>query len=387
MIKIVKPLLIFVLFFLLEACSTLSGLKFWENDEDEMEAPAELIEISKSVSLDSEWNKKIGSDNNFGRLVPAFSNDTIIHISSNGYLVAIDSDSGLVLWTIQTEDLVSGAVTVGFKRIFYGTLDGDLVALDFKDGAEIWRSQVSSEILSPPVTNGSIVAAQTSDGKITGFNIKNGEQKWVHQNTIPKLTLRGTATPILAKGFIFTGFANGKVSMIYPDSGAIRLEIPVTINEGKSELERVIDIDGKSVVSNDLLVSASYQGNITAIDLKQGQISWQEKISSVHDLVSVRSRVIAIDEKDSIKGFGLSTGAILWQQDGLKLRGVSSPAALGGNFAIGDSEGYVHILDSKNGSFIGRKKVSKRPILEIISKGSSLVVVDDSGRLFFLSVS
>ena len=387
MIKIVKPLLIFVLFFLLEACSTLSGLKFWENDEDKIEAPAELIEISKSVSIDSEWNKKIGSDNNFGRLVPAFSNDTIIHISSNGYLVAIDSDSGLVLWTIQTEDLVSGAVTVGFKKIFYGTLDGDLVALDFKDGAEIWRSQVSSEILSPPVTNGSIVAAQTSDGKITGFNIKNGEQKWVHQNTIPKLTLRGTATPILAKGFIFTGFANGKVSMIYPDSGAIRLEIPVTINEGKSELERVVDIDGKSVVSNDLLVSASYQGNITAIDLKQGQISWQEKISSVHDLVSVRSRVIAIDEKDSIKGFGLSTGAILWQQDGLKLRGVSSPAALGGNFAIGDSEGYVHILDSKNGSFIGRKKVSKRPILEIISKGSSLVVVDDSGRLFFLSVS
>ena len=387
MIKIVKPLLIFVLFFLLEACSTLSGLKFWENDEDKIEAPAELIEISKSVSIDSEWNKKIGSDNNFGRLVPAFSNDTIIHISSNGYLVAIDSDSGLVLWTIQTEDLVSGAVTVGFKRIFYGTLDGDLVALDFKDGAEIWRSQVSSEILSPPVTNGSIVAAQTSDGKITGFNIKNGEQKWVHQNTIPKLTLRGTATPILAKGFIFTGFANGKVSMIYPDSGAIRLEIPVTINEGKSELERVVDIDGKSVVSNDLLVSASYQGNITAIDLKQGQISWQEKISSVHDLVSVRSRVIAIDEKDSIKGFGLSTGAILWQQDGLKLRGVSSPAALGGNFAIGDFEGYVHILDSKNGSFIGRKKVSKRPILEIISKGSSLVVVDDSGRLFFLSVS
>ena len=387
MIKIVKPLLIFVLFFLLEACSTLSGLKFWENDEDKIEAPAELIEISKSVSIDSEWNKKIGSDNNFGRLVPAFSNDTIIHISSNGYLVAIDSDSGLVLWTIQTEDLVSGAVTVGFKKIFYGTLDGDLVALDFKDGAEIWRSQVSSEILSPPVTNGSIVAAQTSDGKITGFNIKNGEQKWVHQNTIPKLTLRGTATPILAKGFIFTGFANGKVSMIYPDSGAIRLEIPVTINEGKSELERVVDIDGKSVVSNDLLVSASYQGNITAINLKQGQISWQEKISSVHDLVSVRSRVIAIDEKDSIKGFGLSTGAILWQQDGLKLRGVSSPAALGGNFAIGDSEGYVHILDSKNGSFIGRKKVSKRPILEIISKGSSLVVVDDSGRLFFLSVS
>ena len=387
MIIILRLFFIFTLSLSLGACSTLSGLKFWGGDEDEAEGPAELIRIVESVNLDSEWNKKFGSDNNFGKLVPAFSNDTIIHISSNGYLVAIDSVSGVDLWTKQTQDLVSGAVTVGFKKIFYGTLDGDLIALDFKDGTEIWRSKVSSEILSPPVTNGSIVAAQTSDGKITGFNIKDGEQKWVHQNTIPKLTLRGTATPILAKGFIFTGFANGKVSMIYPDSGAIRLEMPVTMNEGKSELERVVDVDGKSIVSNNILVSASYQGNITAIDLQQGQIAWQEKISSVHDLVSVRSRIIAIDEKDSIKGFGLSTGAILWQQDGLKLRGVSSPAALGNNFAIGDSEGYIHILDSKNGYFVGRKKVSKRPILEVISKGTYLVVVDDSGRLFYLSVS
>jgi outer membrane protein assembly factor BamB len=382
----IRILLIFTLSLSLGACSTLNGLKFWE-DEIEVEGPVELAVIIETVALASEWNKKSGSDNNLGRLVPAFSNDIIIHISSNGYLIAVDSKTGLDLWTKQTEDLVSGAVTVGFKKIFYGTLDGDLVSLDSKDGTEIWRSQVSSEILSPPVTNGSIVAAQTSDGKITGFNIKSGEQEWVHQNTIPRLTLRGTATPILAKGFIFTGFSNGKVSMIYPDSGAIRLEIPVTVNEGKSELERVVDVDGKSVVSNDILVSASYQGNITAIDLKQGQIAWQEKISSIHDLVSVRSRIIAIDEKDSIKGFGLSTGAILWQQDGLRLRSVSSPAALGNNFAIGDFEGYLHILDSKNGSFVGRKKVSNRPILEVVTKGAYLIVLDDSGRLYYLSSS
>ena len=142
MVRILKPLLIFTLFLSLGACSTLSGLKFW-GDDDETQAPAALNDIKEIVNLNSEWNKKSGSDNNFGRLVPAFSNDTVIHISSNGYLVALDSKTGSDLWTKQTEDLVSGAVTVGFKKIFYGTLDGDLVALDFKDGREIWRSQVS----------------------------------------------------------------------------------------------------------------------------------------------------------------------------------------------------------------------------------------------------
>ena len=90
--RLIRLLLIFTLYLSLGACPSLSGLKFWGDDEEE-NGPAELIRITESVNLDSEWNKKFGSDNNFGRLVPAFSNDTIIHISSNGYLAAIDSDS------------------------------------------------------------------------------------------------------------------------------------------------------------------------------------------------------------------------------------------------------------------------------------------------------
>ena len=132
-----------------------------------------------------------------------------------------------------------------------------------------------------------------------------GKQKWFHQATIPKLTLRGTASPIIEIGYIFTGFANGKIAMIYPDSGAIRFEIPITINEGKSELERIVDIDGKSVVSNNILVSASYQGNISAIDLRKGRPAWQEKVSTTKDLAVARSRIAVVGEKDSIIGFGL----------------------------------------------------------------------------------
>jgi outer membrane protein assembly factor BamB len=171
---------------------------------------------------------------------------------------------------------------------------------------------------------------------------------------VPNLSLRGTAIPIISQGFIFTGFANGTIAMIYPDSGAIRLDLPVTINEGTSELERIIDIDGKSVVASDILVSASYQGDITAIHLLQGRPIWQEKISTIKDLTEVRSRVVAIDDKDIVKGIGLSTGAIVWQRSGLKLRGLSSPVSVRGNIAIGDSEGYLHILDTKEPSLLSR---------------------------------
>ena len=61
--KITRILYVSVLFLSLDACSSLSGLKFWGDDEEENEVPAELIRITESVSLDAEWNKKFGSDN------------------------------------------------------------------------------------------------------------------------------------------------------------------------------------------------------------------------------------------------------------------------------------------------------------------------------------
>jgi outer membrane protein assembly factor BamB len=377
-------LLLFII--ILNGCSSFGGLKFWDS-EDEEEGPAELFAINTSVEISTDWSESFGNENNFGRLIPSVYDGKVYFISSEGYLASLDADSGKMEWSKNTNDIVSGGVDVDFKTITYGTLDGDLVALDYKDGKELWRSKTSSEILTPPVTDGNMLIAQTGDGRIAGYDFKSGKRQWFHQTTLPRLTLRGTSRPYINQGFIFTGFANGKIAMIYPDSGAIRFEIPVTINEGKSELERIIDIDGKSLITNDLLIAASYQGNITAINLREGRPAWQEDISTIKDLAANGNRVMVVDEKGSVKAFGVATGAILWEQNDLKLRKLTSPVSIRNFVAVGDLEGYVHLLDAKNGDFLGREKISRKPILELTSERNFLLAVDESGKLFKLSLN
>ena len=378
------PLVLFMIF--LNGCSAFGWLKFWDSEEEE-EGPAELFAINESVEIYTDWAESFGNENNFGRLIPSVYEGKVYFISSEGYLASLNEESGKVEWSKSTNDIVSGGIDVNFKTITYGTLDGDLVALDYRDGKELWRSQTSSEILTPPTTDGNMLIAQTGDGRIAGYDFKSGERQWFHQTTLPRLTLRGTSRPYINQGFIFTGFANGKIAMIYPDSGAIRFEIPVTINEGKSELERIIDIDGKSLITNDLLIAASYQGNITAINLREGRPAWQEDISTIKDLTSNGNRVMAVDENDSVKAFGVATGAILWEQNDLKLRKLTSPVSIKNFVAVGDMEGYIHLLDAKNGDFLGRKKISRQPILELTSERDFLLAVDESGKLFKLSLN
>ena len=362
------------------SCSSLGWMKFWEDDE-EVEGPAVLYSITENRFLERQWSVSNGNENLYGRLIPAVYDGQVIYINSSGYISSVDFETGRLNWSRYTEDVVSTGVDVNFKTISYGTLDGKLVTLSSQDGKEIWRSNTSSESLSPPVNSGSHMIIHTIDGRITGYNSKTGERDWFHQTVLPSLTLRGTSRPFIEQGFIFTGFAGGKVAMIYPDSGAIRLELPITLNEGKSELERIVDIDGKPVIFEDLLISASYQGNITAINLRDGRPAWQEEISSVKDLVTNGNRVFAVDSRDIIKAFGTATGAIIWEQENLSLRNLTSPASISNLIAVGDYEGYIHLINAQTGNFEGREKVSRSPITEIVSKENFLLVADISGRV------
>ena len=322
----------------------------------------------------------------YGRLIPAVYDGSVYYINSSGYISSINLDSGKLQWSKDTQDIVSSGLDVSFKTISYATLDGSLVTLDPKDGSEIWRSATSSESLSPPVNSGSHLILHTIDGRVSGYDLKSGKRDWFHQTVLPSLTLRGTSRPFIDEGFVFSGFASGKVAMIYPDSGAIRLELPVTLNEGSSELERIIDIDGKSIIVNNFLISASYQGNITAINLRDGRPSWQEEISSVKDLASNGNRVIAVDSKSVVKAFGTATGARIWEQEDLKLRKLTAPSSIGNLIAVGDFEGYIHLLNTQSGEFEGREKVSRSPITEIESNGSYLLISDASGRVQKFSI-
>ena len=372
--------ILLVSIFFLSSCSTLSSLKFWGDDDGE-EGPSELYSIVDNRILDREWSVSNGNDSLYGRLIPVVYDGKVFYINSLGYISSVDLDTGKLVWSKDTQDIVSSGLDVNFKTISYGTLDGNLVALDYENGNEIWRSPTSSESLSPPVNSGSHIIVQTIDGRVAGYELKTGKREWFHQTVLPSLTLRGTSRPFIDQGFIFTGFASGKIAMIYPDSGAIRLELPVTLNEGKSELERIVDIDGRSIIVNNLLVAASYQGNLTAINLRDGRPAWQEQISSVKDLTSNGNRIIAVDSKGLVKAFGTATGARIWEQEDLKLRKLTAPASISNLVAIGDFEGYIHLLNAQSGNFEGREKVSRNAITEIVSQGSYLLVADESGRV------
>jgi len=356
-----------------------------QSDKVIVEQPAELVKINSQVKIDNTWSKKIFSDIPTGKTNLVVDSDGIFTFSSAGLVFSYFSN-GKLNWEKDLNFSLSSGVGKGFGSLFVTSIDGDIFSLDINNGNLNWSSKIGGESLSVPSSNGDIVAVQTSNGKITAINLKDGKFRWEYISVLPSLSLRGTSSPIFDDGNLYVGFANGNLAKIEPRSGVIQWEIPVTISKGSSEIERIIDIDSKPLVSSGLAFATSYQGDVSAINSLNGRVIWRNNFSSTKDILEIERNIYLVDEDSEVQAFSGLTGISLWRIKDYRLRNLTSPQRLNNYIIVGDFEGYLHFLDTSSGSTIGRYRVSRSGILSLKTYKNSIVCLDTSGRLTYLEV-
>ena len=108
----------------------------------------------------------------------------------------------------------------------------------------------------------------------------DGHELWQQQQTVPKLSLRGTASPAIAGDVAVTGFDNGRVVATSLTDGASVWETQLQIPAGKTDIDRLADVDTRAqIIGNDVYV-VGFQGKVAMMALDSGQIWWSHDTSS-----------------------------------------------------------------------------------------------------------
>ena len=375
--KKVKFIFLCIAFFVLLGC---------ESDGEEINLPTPLQEIESEVSGEILWKKKILRNPIFGRFDIHFDDNFFYHITSGGFLIKSDLNSGQEIWKKEISSSFSAGLGHSFRTLFAASSDGDVFALDDESGELKWQASVNTEVLAAPVANGRIVAVQSVDGRITALDFKTGEYKWEYLAVIPQLTLRGTSEPYFSNNMLFIGFANGNLAMIDPDSGVVRWEIPLTLNEASSEFERIIDVDAKPIITSGLAIGAAYQGSISAIEIQSSRTVWRQDSSVFQDFISYRGDIFFIDEYDEIFSHRTIDGDLEWKNSELKYRELTKPIRYKSYLVVGDLEGFLHFINIRTGNLVGRIQPTKNKLVSLFTQDNFLFGVDSKGSSFLLSV-
>jgi outer membrane protein assembly factor BamB len=349
-----------------------------------VDPPAELVDIVAKRVVHRTWSAGLGGDSERLRLAlrPIVVDGKVYAASHDGEVVALAADTGRRAWTVKTKLALSAGPEVDNGLVVLGSSDGDIIALDAANGSERWRKSIGSEVLARPLIAKDVVVIRTVDGHVEGMAATDGSQRWAVDEEVPRLTLRGTAPPVLAGDRIVAGFDDGKVLAIDPRNGDVLWDAVVNAPHGRTELERLSDIDSPARVSGDDIFVVGFQGRIAMLALDSGQIWWARDASSYRGFTMDDDNIYLTNADSVVVAMKRSDGAVVWEQDAMKRRGLTAPALDGDALVVGDFEGYLHWLDKTTGEIVARQKTDGERITNAaVTTDAGVFVQTDSGKL------
>ncbi|MGB7756666.1 MAG: outer membrane protein assembly factor BamB [Salinisphaera sp.] len=285
---------------------------------------------------------------------PAVANGRVYVANNDGEVVALNLANGHRVWHVDTdEQLISGPSVVD-GTLLVGTRNGEVIALSADNGSKDWSADLSSEVIAAPAGTSDVVVARTVDGHVAALNMATGDRLWTIESSVPNLTMRGTASPVIQGNTVYVGMDSGKVQALDLATGEQRWEQTVALPEGRSELDRIVDVDGNPLVDGNSVYAISAGDALVSMSANGGHIRWKHKIASENNLAVDNSNVYATDMNSVVWGVSQATGEPVWKQDALEYRKLSAPAVVDGHVLVGDYEGYLHWLSPSDGSIEGR---------------------------------
>ena len=356
------------------------------NDEKALATkPAELEDYEKTAKLKKRWTSSVGEgqDRRYSRFTPAVVNGVIYNADAEGKVFAHSLEKGKRLWKVNTGLDIGGAIAANDTHVFFGTYDGEVVSLDASNGEQVWKAQVSSEVVAPPAASDDYVVAQAIDGRVFALSTEDGTVAWSYDHPVPVLSLRGTASPTIISRQVILAFDNGQLLSLGLQDGVAQWDVRVSRPQGRTELERIVDIDGAPLVQGAFIYAASYQGKVVAINRGTGRVMWTKDINTANKLALGHGNIYASDMSGKIYAFNGLTGDVVWESESLKNRGPRAPAVIGDYVAVIEEEDdYLHLMNKSDGSFAYRFKPSgNRFRSPPVSIGEVLYVLADNGKL------
>ncbi|MBJ6138046.1 outer membrane protein assembly factor BamB [Marinobacter litoralis] len=365
---------------LLAGCST----------NDTFEQPAPVPDIETSVEFERVWKMSVGDghDDEYLQLAPLYAGDVIYAASADGEVVTVAAEDGKVIWEKELDDRIFAGPGADGRQLYFVTRDAELIALSSEDGKENWRVELPTEVLAAPQSNGSSVVVQTTDGRVISFDTDKGEQLWQYEAQVPVLTMRTAAAPLVGADIVIASFANGRVIALTAENGQPVWQYQVGQAQGRTELERLVDIGGQPLVLDSAIMVVGYQGKLALIDIRSGQEIWSRSASSYYSPAIGRGNIFLAAANGDIVALRGNDRRELWVQSDLAWRQVTRPAVTGEYLVVGDYEGYLHVLQMSDGRLVGQMDFDSDGIrvpVQVLSNGN-LLVYGNGGKMSVLKL-
>lgn len=300
-------------------------------------------------ALEKSWEYDASGKGKILFSTPAAANNTVVLVTDNGYVAAVNSTTGKEQWVVKIGNTNRSSPTIEGNTVYLsGGEDGKIYALDLKSGSIVWTTDVGSMAIyeSPIFLDGTLFVASdlTDNAKLIALNAENGEKKWSVALGAP--TYFG---PSAGDGMLFIGsYDNQKLKALRIEDGS-EVWSKTLVNEG---------VASKPVYDNGTLYLAGTNfntggGTLYALDAKTGEEIWNAAgigdTQAGSPIVYENIVVIGSAAQPALRAFDAKNGQLLWENRSVGTTLNNGSVSANGLLFFAGTSGNLTVIDVYTG--------------------------------------
>lgn len=359
--------------------ASLAGCSLWSGGGSAKPAPADLGANVAVLGVRQAWTARVGNVAGLPLDVHALGNVVTV-ASSDGVVAAIDARTGGDVWRTTLGEPLSAAVGSDGKSAAVVSRNNALIVLEA--GRERWRETLAAQVFTPPLVAGGRVFVLSADRSVSAYDATTGRRLWAQQRPGEPLVLR-QAGVLLAVGDTLVVGLSGRLVGLNPDNGSVRWEAPLASPRGTNDVERLVELVGRTSKVGDSVCARSFQAAVGCVNTARGSVAWTQPASGAEGVHGDADALFGVESNGTVLAWRRSDGSRLWGVDRLKHRKLTAPLLLGRSVVIGDDTGLVHLLSRTDGSPLNRIATDGSGLAAAPAVAAdTLVVVTRNGSIY-----
>jgi len=362
---------------LLAGALLLTGCSLWGGSSKPK--PADLGPNVPILGVRQAWTAKIGST--AGLPLEVQVNGNVVTVASaDGAVAAIDARTGGDIWRVSLGEPLSAGVGSDGKWTAVVTQKNDVVVL--ANARELWRQTLQAQSYTPPLVAGNRVFVLEANRSVAAFDAATGQRLWSQQRSGDPLVLRQHGV-LIAVGDTLVAGLGGRLVGFNPDNGSIRWEAPVASSRGTNDVERLVEVIGRTSRVGDVVCARAFQAAVGCVNALRGSTLWTQPANGAEGVDGDDQLVFGTESNGTVVAWKRQDGAKAWTSERLQYRKLSAPLVLGRSVVIGDDSGLVHLLSREDGSPLNRLTTDGSGVsVGPVASADTLVVVTRNGGIY-----
>jgi outer membrane protein assembly factor BamB len=353
-------------------------------------AACSTVPAAREVSFDVQWIRSTPIKENYGfrrseRSAPVIDGKVIYQGNSIDSFVALDSESGNILWQFPIRNGTESGATVDGNGVYFGASDGQVYGLNKATGRPLWTFPTRVENLSSPLVVDGILYVLSGNNIVYALDAKTGKQLWLYnRGDVSSLSIRGGTRPALYKGTLYVGFSDGYLTALNPRDGSLNWERKLTTHV------RFVDIDATPVIDDEFIWVSSYDGALFCLSRADGQVVWRLDDGGAVPVTIQGDNLYYASLNHAVYALNKKTGAVRWKHSYEESYGVpTQPVLYRGLVLFGTSGGDLIALSELNGNMLSSYRpgsgIFATPLLN--AKDGELFVFSNQANLHSLKIA